>query len=161
MLKNEKEVPAVLHLKSSRLRILFPLLTVLWFAFILARSLKNGVQSDSESGLVRSFLQGLFPGITMHFVRKLAHFLEYFLLGGLLLTDFRLYGRRSLFRPALLGLLAAGTDELVQRFVPQRSGELLDVLLDFSGVLTGILTALGLWALAEKRKRGKEGKRRD
>lgn len=148
----------MLHPKWPRLRILVPLLTILWFAFILARSLKNGVQSDSESGLVRSCLQGLFPGITMHFVRKLAHFLEYFLLGGLLLTDFRLYGRRRFVWPALCGLLAACTDELVQRFVPERSGEILDVLLDFSGVLTGCLTALVLWVLLEKRNRGKEEK---
>ena len=149
----------MLHLKSSRLRILFPLLTVLWFAFILARSLKSGVQSHSESSLVHSFLQGLVPGITMHFVRKFAHFLEYFLLGGLLLTDDRLYGRRNFVWPALLGLLAACTDELVQRFVPQRSGEILDVLLDFSGVLTGCWTALGLWTLLEKRKGRKERNR--
>lgn len=44
-----------------------------------------------------------------------------------------------------IGLLLSGLSELIQYFIPGRSGALLDVLIDFSGVLVGAaLTLLGI-----------------
>jgi len=49
---------------------------------------------------------------------------------------------RSLFFPALLGLITAAADESIQTFIPGRSGEFRDVLIDFSGICLGLLLIL-------------------
>ena len=78
-------------------------------------------------------------------LRKLAHTVEYAILGALLL---RALGREL---PALLvGVAYAASDELHQHFVPGRRGAPLDVLIDAVGVALGILA----WrALALRRDR--------
>jgi VanZ family protein len=86
-------------------------------------------------------------------VRKSAHFAEYALLGATLLGHMLAWrARRGLGRPRTLafgvGALYAASDELHQLFVPGRSGELLDVLLDSAGVAVGVAL---LWLLLRKR----------
>ena len=67
-------------------------------------------------------------------LRKLAHTLEYAVLGLLLV---RALGREL---PAFLaGVAYAATDELHQRFVPGRHGALYDVAIDAFGVLIGVM----------------------
>ena len=66
--------------------------TVLWLCFIYTRSSKPAVVSDQESGWVLELLQRLIPSVSMRLVRKLAHFTEYAVLGGLLWLDLRLWG---------------------------------------------------------------------
>lgn len=73
-------------------------------------------------------------------VRKSAHFCEYALMGFL----WYLWLREQKFAPLLaLGATAAYavTDELHQSFVPGRSCELRDVLVDSGGAACGILAA--------------------
>ena len=53
------------------------------------------------------------------------------------------------------GLFISGLSELIQYFVPSRSGALLDVLIDFSGVVVGALLAF-LIVLLIKKKRKRE-----
>ena len=86
----------------------------------------------------------------MHFIRKLAHFCEYALEGFLLMLCLRVYTRhfvRHMSWPILGGLLTALTDETIQLFSPGRSSQVLDVWLDFLGVLAGLLVGLFLLAL--------------
>jgi VanZ family protein len=66
-------------------------------------------------------------------LRKLAHLTEYAVLGALL--------ARALPELAAqwLGTAYAAADELHQHFVPGRHGALLDVAIDATGVLAGIL----------------------
>ena len=111
--------------------------------FILDRSAKTAEESVQESGWVWNVLRSIIPGISVKLVRKLAHFTEYFVLGGLLWTDFYLT-KESLALPLLTGLIVAGADEYFQTFIPGRSGQLSDVLIDFSGLS---LSALLLWQL--------------
>jgi len=75
-------------------------------------------------------------------LRKLAHALEYAILGALLL---RALGR--LWPAFALGVVYAGSDELHQNFVPGRQGALRDVLIDVAGVALGLLAwrRLSLW----------------
>ena len=82
-----------------------------------------------------------------HFVRKTAHFVEYGVL-GFLITGAVITGGRFYFpgKCWLFGTLYAGSDEFHQLFVPGRSGQISDVLLDSAGVLSGvILFVLILW----------------
>ena len=111
--------------------------------FILDRSAKTAEESVQESGWVWNVLRSIIPGISVKLVRKLAHFTEYFVLGGLLWTDFYLT-KEILALPLLTGLIVAGADEYFQTFIPGRSGQLSDVLIDFSGLS---LSALLLWQL--------------
>ena len=66
-------------------------------------------------------------------LRKIAHALEYAVLGALLL---RALGRELL--AAAIGIAYAVTDEVHQAFVPGRHGAPLDVLVDAVGVLLGV-----------------------
>ena len=67
-------------------------------------------------------------------LRKLAHALEFALLGALLL---RALGRSW---PALaLGIAYATSDEVHQHFVEGRVGAPLDVLIDSAGVAIGVV----------------------
>ena len=129
--------------------ILLLLLTVLWTGFILCRSLKPAVESDAESGRFLQLLRHIIPGLTMHAVRKLAHFTEYFLLGLLAWTDLRLIVPKRSWLCLAYALAVAIADESIQRFVPGRSGQLSDVLLDLSGAAA----AFGLCCLIVLRKK--------
>ena len=93
-----------------------------------------------------------------HPVRKLAHATEYAVLGGLVAAMFGAYGLRGWLR---LGVawgctaLYACTDEFHQLFVPGRSGQLADVLIDSSGALAGVLLCLlvaAIWTRIKGRK---------
>ena len=88
-------------------------------------------------------------------VRKCAHFLEYALLGFNLSCLFRLW--RESWPPVaahgvawLIATLYAATDEAHQLAVSQRSGALLDVLIDSGGALTGALVAALCLLLIER-----------
>ena len=77
-------------------------------------------------------------------VRKLAHVVEYAILGALVVRALDL-PRRSLgsisVRALLLCGLFAGLDEFHQSFVPSRTGALSDVLLDTFGAALGVIGA--------------------
>ena len=135
-------------------RVLFTaaLIGCIWFIF--SNSLQIAEVSEGSSGRVLGLMQGVLrrlglPGaadrLTMHIVRKLAHFSEYMLEGFLLMLCLRVYTRhffKHVSWPILGGLLTALTDETIQLFVPGRSGQVTDVWIDFSGVLTGLVVGL-------------------
>lgn len=82
---------------------------------------------------------------TCHFiVRKTAHFTEYMVLAAAVFALVRSY--RTRLRTALLlaggyCLVYAAADEFHQLFVSGRSGQVSDVLIDFSGALVGLAAA--------------------
>ena len=131
-------------------RVLFTLLTIVLITFIFKRSLQNGTASQQESQRVLVLLQAKLSQFTnrelsMHFVRKLAHFTEYTALGFLLQMSLRVYTRhyiRHISWPLLSGLAVALADETIQLYTPGRSSSVLDVWLDFSGVCSGAFAAL-------------------
>lgn len=99
----------------------------------------------------KSFLESL-----SHIVRKCAHFLEFALLGFNLMGFLRLR-RLNAGWPACMSLawgiaaLYAATDELHQMFSEERAARGLDVLIDSSGALCGVLVAALLLALCLRR----------
>ena len=78
------------------------------------------------------------------FVRKSAHMLNFYILGFLCcMTAFKINGRRFLnffIAAVVCGLSGAIIDECHQRFVPGRSAEIRDVLIDLTGVCGGCIT---------------------
>lgn len=140
-------------------RVIFTCALIACIVFIFSNSMQIADVSSAASGRVLAFLQkalralgfeGAASRITMHFVRKLAHFCEFALEGFLLMLCVRVYTRRFVRHvswPLLAGLLTALTDETIQLSSPGRSSQVTDVWLDFAGVLAGLLFALFLLAL--------------
>ena len=121
------------------------LFIVLCCGWIFLNSLFQGDASSAISGSVLQLLQKVIrfvggnPGwITMHRVRKAAHFMEYALLGGLLLSAHPKHGKGWLYPALFWGLCIPLLDEGLQLLVPGRTGKVQDVWLDFSGVLVGM-----------------------
>lgn len=74
-------------------------------------------------------------------VRKSAHFFVYMILGILLISficEFSLSTQKTIFLAIFLAFLYACSDEVHQLFVPGRSGQVKDVLLDTLGASVGI-----------------------
>ena len=131
-------------------------LTALWVVFILARSAKPAQESSAESGWVLELIRRLIPAIGMHTIRKLAHFTEFGILGLLLWLDCRFWKKGRWWAPLVAGLAVAAADEFFQTFIPGRSGQLTDILIDFSGVLTAVLLANILaTAISTKKPQGR------
>ena len=140
-------------------RVIVPLALIGCIAFIFFNSMKIAAASSLSSGRVLRWMQALLrrlgqpelaKRLTMHFVRKLAHFCEYTLEGFLLMLCMRVYSRhplRHISVPLLGGVLTALADETIQIYSPGRSSQVTDVWLDLLGVLAGILTALVLLVL--------------
>ena len=140
-------------------RIVFTLALIGCIAFIFSNSMAVAEVSSLSSGRVLRWLQrilkalgapGLANRLTMHIVRKMAHFCEYMLEGFLLMLCMRVYTRNYVWHisvPMLGGVLTAMTDETIQLFSPGRSSQVTDVWLDSAGVLVGILVALVFMAL--------------
>ena len=140
-------------------RVIFTMALIGCITFIFSNSMQIAAVSEGSSGRVLDLMQkvlralglnGAVNHLTMHIVRKLAHFCEYMLEGFLLMLCLRVYTKhilRHVSWPILGGLLTALTDETIQKFVPVRSSQVTDVWIDFSGVLTGLLVGLILLGL--------------
>ena len=140
-------------------RVVFTLALAGCIWFIFSNSMAVAQVSSASSGRVLTLLQAalrrlghpaLAQRLTMHIVRKMAHFCEYTLEGFLLMLCMRVYSRhplRHITVPMLGGVLTALTDETIQLYSPGRSSQVTDVWLDSVGVLAGILAALVLMAL--------------
>lgn len=93
-------------------------------------------------------LQALYVEQAEGYVRKLAHFSEYAMLGlclALPLYAYRIRGHRLPLTAQLLCSLYAISDEFHQSFIPGRTPQLRDVLIDSAGALLGILIG---WIIA-------------
>lgn len=75
-------------------------------------------------------------------VRKTAHATEYAILGMLMfgaIYEEKKSKVHNYVLPWIFGTCYAATDEFHQLFVPGRSGQIRDVMIDSSGVLAGLL----------------------
>lgn len=136
-------------------RIIFTIALVWCILFIFHNSLETSSISSARSHEVMQKINAILAHLNIgplseHVVRKLAHFSEFTLEGFLLMLCLRVYTRhffKHVSWPMLGGLLTALTDETIQLFVPGRSGQVTDIWIDFSGVMTGLLVGLILLGL--------------
>ena len=163
---------------NSKLHI-HALVTVIIMIFIFVQSALPSDLSQQESGVIVSFLSNFLwtdSELLSFVVRKCAHFAEYTLLGwslALTVADYleRLRGAQpggsnrakpgdlrgaQLMAPWLIGTAYAVTDEIHQYFVPGRSCEVRDVVIDSCGVLVGALIVAKLARRAPKGSCGPE-----
>ena len=80
----------------------------------------------------------------------MAHFTEYLILGVFLsmaLATYQISWKLRVLAAAGTGVLYAVTDELHQIFSEGRAMSVFDMLIDSSGVILGVLAALGIAAM--------------
>ena len=136
-------------------RLISPTLLILQMCFIFIMSSFGHNSSDAQSNLFVDFIAQNFPHVrhglennlislsTLVFlVRKTAHFTEYAILGALFYLNLiqfpKLNSRiKKLLLPILFSFLYAITDEIHQIFVPGRSAQFRDVLIDTLGASFG------------------------
>ena len=125
------------------------ILPLVMVSFIWDNSLTAGTSSGALS---KAVAQWLLTGVektgftiafdTFHFyVRKLAHFSEYFALAILVCTASNLSPviKKKRLQPLLFWFLVPTIDETIQLFVPGRCGALTDVCIDMTGFFFGSL----------------------
>ena len=118
-------------------------LTVIW-----GNSLLPGPVSGAISNAVKNFVMLFLPtgpadsSAGGGLIRKLAHFTEFACLGVVLSWLVRMLSAEKLRRflmPLFAGILVACVDETIQRFVPDRGPNILDVGIDTLGIAVGIV----------------------
>lgn len=137
-------------------------LTALMVAFAFVHSSMSADDSAAESTGTLDFIVSFFKSfgfsieMTDHLIRKLAHFAEFTVIGGLLMSCAYSFDRFKPYRYSVYvlfaGLLTAVIDEFIQLFSDGRSGEIKDVLIDFSGVILGSLIMLLFYSIYIRKK---------
>lgn len=109
--------------------------------------------SKQQSGTIVDFIESLGSSlgedVLTFLTRKAAHILVYLVLGVLvynLVRTYELSRRRTVLISICVALGYAAFDEIHQLFIPGRSGELRDVLIDTTAASIGV----GVYALIEK-----------
>ena len=78
-------------------------------------------------------------------IRKIAHFSIYAVVGTLLIaicSTYKIKEINSILISFILGFIYASSDEIHQSFIPGRSAQITDVMLDSLGVLFGMFVLL-------------------
>jgi len=124
---------------------------ILWMALIFYLSHQPATESSElstgMSEMILSAVNNIIPTLDVdvslfnYIVRKGAHFTAYFVLAILSVNALRRSGITR-YRSAIVALgisvLYAISDEVHQLFIPGRSGEVTDVLIDSAGASLGI-----------------------
>lgn len=136
-------------------------------------SAENGTQSSSTSQKVARVIVMLINknlseneienqvNLIQPYLRKLAHFSVYMLLGMLVMLCACTFKGRKLLKfdiSVIFNFLYACTDEFHQLFIPGRSGEFRDVSIDTFGALLGISIILAIVCIVEKVKKAQKCK---
>ena len=124
--------------------------TLLWLAFIFLQSSMSAQVSATESNSLLALLNHFWPELTHDLLRQIAHFVEYFILGGCTVGMFFYTKSYKFSKPMLFSLMVAVADETLQLYVEGRSSELLDVWMDFGGAIIG---GLIFWGILQMRKK--------
>ena len=100
----------------------------------------SSVQSDGIVSLLARIIH--YTGdidILRFIVRKVAHFTEYLILGILVINALKYNTIKDMMKLSILiCILYASLDEIHQLFVSDRAGNIIDVLIDTLGSLSGI-----------------------
>ena len=142
-------------MSSSRdfIKYWFPVIVFASFIFWMSTEMFS---SEHTFSVVRAIIKFLVPGLSskgvdlIHtIIRKLAHVVEYLILGFLLFRAFR--GRSStrwswrwFFLASIVLLLWAASDEFHQSFVSTRTASVVDVGIDTVGGIVGQFVS-GIW----------------
>lgn len=143
--------------KKTRNTIIFGVLTVALTVFIFTNSLRPGDDSSAQSDIITNIAENIlnFFGISLdysslsHFIRKLAHFSEYFILGivsSLFLKQFK--NKFLIILSPVYCFIVAVCDEFIMQAITEGRGPMwFDVLIDSSGAIFALLVVLSVYFL--------------
>ena len=149
-------------MSKNKKRILATIMLILWMGVIFWFSAQIAEDSTKQSmgivEIIKNILGKLFPATESmseeawhhfeNFLRKCAHGFIYFILGLLSCNFSKSYSFRFEKSIAVaICFIYAVSDEIHQLFVPGRSGQVSDVIVDLIGSLIGIV----LFALIKRR----------
>lgn len=143
-------------MKINILRAILVILLILQMWIIFGFSNQNGDESGTISKRITQMITKNIKAIQEldteekekiltkieYFIRKLAHFSLYTVIGLLsisLMFTYKIKTKKQIAISLGIGLLYAISDEIHQSFIPDRAPMLGDVVIDFSGVITGVL----------------------
>lgn len=150
---------------SNLKKIVYLFFVILIIAFIFYNSIKNGDESTNASTVVLNYINNFFEYIqidiklTGHFIRKMAHFIEFFVLGFFSMLFFKeVFGLKFeiLGYPLFLSTLIPILDEYIQKFSKGRSSQVSDILIDFSGAFFGIVLGIIISYIIKKIQQNKK-----
>jgi VanZ family protein len=133
-------------------KLLIGIITLfIWMTVIFLLSNEPSTVSSERSGAIVEVVKTLgtsLPNDVLTFItRKLAHIIAYFILGILMFFVVRAYtpnARKAFLTSISFVCLYAITDEFHQTFVPGRSGEVRDVLIDTTAGAAGVLVTYAI-----------------
>ncbi len=116
----------------------------------------SSVQSEFIVGIINDLFDWLGMSIDQSLlstiVRKLAHFIEFTVLGYLYFNiSFNRNNKNNFVLAISLGIIVAIIDECIQLFVDGRAFMLTDIGIDSFGVITGSLIGLLIYSLVKKK----------
>ena len=142
------------HLSKIKVLIL-GLLCVGWIVVIFYNSTRQGDVSQRSSKKVVKVISAFMdiPQTTIEsastkfstanlYVRKNAHFFQYLILSILMcagLRQLKLYKSSGMFLVLFLLLFFSVSDEFIQGYIPGRTSNVFDIVIDFSGGVLGMI----------------------
>ena len=123
------------------------ILLIIWLGVIFFFSAESGEKSSNTSGIFTDIIKVFIKDENKIddaklVIRKIAHFTEYLILALLIVNvikDYKEINYKLLLLTLIMCFLYAASDEWHQTFVPGRSGQFIDVLIDTSGSLVGLI----------------------
>lgn len=127
------------------------MLVIFWMGMIFYLSHQPAVDSGGLSGGIAEMILEVVEKLSSnkfnfnmldYIVRKNAHLFIYLVLSILVLNALKISkikGYKSFLWGLTICVFYAATDEIHQLFIPGRSGEIRDVLIDSSGVIFGMI----------------------
>lgn len=148
-------------------KTLWTVALVTWMIIIFLFSNQTGNESQSVSDGVTRKIINIYAQVTnkdfnesqkekiiantSFFIRKLAHFTLYFILGVMMYFTLNSYGiKNRVICSILFCFLYACSDELHQLFSLDRAGRVLDVFIDSMGSISAILSIIAVRNIKQK-----------
>lgn len=118
------------------------ILVIIWMLFIFIMSSFNSLESSEQSGVIVNFVANLLKikniELLSLIIRKSAHFIEYLILGILVINMMKDYHSKYVIISILVCIIYAFSDEVHQLFVVGRSCQIIDIMIDTFGSAVGI-----------------------
>ena len=144
-------------------RVVLTVLTVAAVAAIFYNSSQSAIESTERSSPLTDWINSILSGfpipfsVTENFIRKLAHFTEYAILGTMLSVTYYLYLlkiKTALIATLITSAAVAVIDEVIQLFPAGRSCQISDMLLDCCGVaFAAVIVMLIIRAIENNRRK--------
>ncbi|MBU3158338.1 VanZ family protein [Clostridium frigoris] len=144
------------------------LLCVFWLGLIFYNGTRPGETSQKSSrglidfaGRVLNISSANIEKVGVKFndvnyyVRKNAHFFEYFIFSLLICSIVRqskLQRSNKIWMLLFLLLMFPVIDEFIQKYIPNRTSNVLDIIIDFSGGILGMFISATWGNVIEKKK---------